>query len=112
MGCNCKTNTINADSLMRNSETKKINIGENILKYTLKTLAFLIVLAFLPVINLIIIWFIFRTVVLNKDIDIKPLLLMIGSKFQNKDYDDDDDYETLTENDVVMVDVEEIVKSK
>ena len=114
MGCNCKTNAIDTEALMANSSGSKISIGQNVLKYSLKTLVFLLVLILLPIINLAIIWFIFRTVVLNKDIDIKPLLLSIGSKFQNKDDEsDDDDYDELTEDDVVMVDVEELpIKTK
>ena len=54
--------------------------------------------------------------VLNKNIDIKPLLLSIGQKFKENDKDDDeideDEYDTLTEDDVVLLNVEEIKKGE
>ena len=70
-------------------------------------------IAALPIINLFIIWFIFRTLVLNKDVNIKPLLSAIGKKFKEEEEEDEDEYDELTEDDVVMVDVEDITnKSK
>jgi hypothetical protein len=107
MGCNCKGK----------NEFEIINdttpIGKRIVNYTLKTLAFLFMVALLPIINLFIIWFMFKTLVLSRNVDIRPLLLAIGNKFKETDNDDDDDYDTLTEDDVVMVGVDEIThKSK
>ena len=72
----------------------------------------------LPLINIAIIWFMFNTLVLNKDVNIKPLLLALGNQFKEKKYEDDDEidieeFNELTEDDVVMVDVEDITnKSK
>ena len=78
--------------------------------YLLKSIGFLLMMLALPLINIAIIWFIFKTLMLNEEVDIKPLLYAIGKKFKQNDSDDDEenDYEELTEDDVVMVDVEDI----
>lgn len=104
MGCNCK-NSAQAQQINDNRTT-----GVKIAHYTLKTFAFLLMIVLLPLINLFLIYFMFKTLVLSKEVDIKPLLLAIGKKFKDKDDDDEDeiDYETLTPEDVVMVDVEDI----
>ena len=111
MGCNCKSDR-KIDDILENGSISKEKIGKQIISYSLKTLGFLIVLALLPIINLFIIWFIFKTLVLNTSVDLKPLLSVIGKKFdtRNMNYDDDDDsdYDSLTEDDVIMVDVEDI----
>lgn len=105
-GCNCK-NSAQAQQINDNRTT-----GVKVTHYALKTLAFLLMVVLLPVINLFLIYFMFKTLVLSKEVDIKPLLLAIGKKFKdNSDEDDDEDdidYETLTPEDVVMVDVEDI----
>ena len=104
MGCNCK-NSAQAQQINDDRTT-----GVKITHYALKTLVFLLMIVLLPVINLLLIYFMFKTLVLGKDVDVKPLLLAIGKKFKEKDDDDYDeiDYDTLTPNDVVMVDVEDI----
>jgi hypothetical protein len=108
-GCNCKSDK-KIDNYLVNTETPNKKMGATIGKYILKTLAFILMLLALPIINLFIIWFIFKMLILNKDIDIKPLLYSIGNKFKVSDEDDDDnEYDELTEEDVVMVDVENII---
>ncbi len=81
--CNCKKDLI-SDNLVNNQ-----NLGEKFLMYSLKIFAFLVFLIFSPVVILVIYWFVFKTLVLNKDVNIKPLLLSIGKKFQfnEDDYD-------------------------
>ena len=78
-----------------------------------KRVGFLRLLLFiisLPIINVMIIWFVFKTLLLNRNVDLKPMLLSILSKFKSDDDDDDDDYEyyDLTEDDVELMGVEEI----
>jgi hypothetical protein len=106
MSCNCK-NSAQAQEINDSRTT-----GMKITHYTLKTLAFLLMVVLLPIINLFLIYFMFKTLVLSKEVDIKPLLLAIGKKFKEKDDEDDEDdeidYETLTPDDVVMLDVEDI----
>lgn len=114
MSCNCKSQNIND---MIESDTTKLSVGKLIGKYTLKVITFLVLLVLLPFINLAIIWFMFSTLVLNKDVNIKPLLTALGNQFKPKEYDEDDideeEFNSLTEDDVVLVDVEEITnKSK
>ena len=67
----------------------------------------------LPIINVLIIWFIFRTLVLDKDVNMKEIMTFIANKIKKPDYDDedDDDFDSLTEDDVVMVDVEDITNN-
>lgn len=111
--CGCKSEK-NIDSYLNDGNISSKKIGATIGMYILKSIGFLLMIAALPIINLFIIWFIFRTLILNKNVDIKPLLLAIGKKFKpEEDDDDDDDYDELTEDDVVMVEVEDITnKSK
>lgn len=112
MGCNCK-NDIDFDK----SNEPKISLGKAIGKYTLKFFTFLLMIALLPLINLAIIWFMFNTLVLSKEVNIKPLLLSLGNQFKQKeedeDYIDDDEFNELTEDDVVIMGVDNITnKSK
>lgn len=112
-GCNCKADKLDAEILKKDKVKGPLpSVGT----YILKVLAFVLMIAALPIINLFIIWFIFRTLVLNREVDIKPLLYAIGAKFKPNDNDEDEDevdINTLTEDDVELVDVEDIAyKSK
>ena len=100
-GCNCKTDK-NSDGITKIGKQSFVN-------YFLKGIIFLLMIAALPIINLVIIWFMFNTLIMNKQLDIKPLLLAIGNKFkESNDFDDDDDDDELTEDDVVMLDVDNL----
>jgi hypothetical protein len=52
--------------------------------------------------------------VLNKNVDFKPLLFSIGSKFMEKEDDENDEeflgdeFDNLTEEDVILLDSDEI----
>lgn len=109
MGCNCKS-----DKQIENVEVSNGKLGQKIVTYSLKTLAFILLLVLLPIINIFIIWFMFKLVVMNKNISIKPLLLSLGKKFQDKEIEDEEEeFDDITEDDVVMVNVEDITnKSK
>ena len=100
------------DSMLEDQSQNKNSVSHSVIKYTLKILGFLLLVAALPLINVYIIWIMFKMLVLNKNIDVKPLLLAIGSKFKQKHDEDDEideeEYDTLTENDVVLLDVEDI----
>lgn len=89
-------------------EESSESLSQIILKYVFKSLVFLLMMVTLPIIVLFIIWFMFKMIVLNKEVNVKPLLVAIGKKFQRSTDDYEDDYESLTEDDVVMVDVEDI----
>lgn len=105
--CGCKTNKKN--DILDSVVDKKSN--QTVSGYIFKIIAFLLMILILPIINLFIIWFIFRTLVLNKEVDIKPLLVAIGSKFNNKE-DNDTDFDSLTEDDVEMINVEDLTLAK
>ncbi len=110
MSCNCK-NGQSMDSMFENDDKNKKSVTQTVIKYTLKILGFLVLVAALPLINLYIIWLMFNMLVLNKNIDVKPILLSLGNKFKQKDDDDDEDddeYNELTEDDVILLDVEDI----
>jgi hypothetical protein len=108
MSCNCKKGNKIDDMLQKDSNgEKKINIG----KYVLKSFVFLVALAATPIIMLFIIWIMFKMLVLNQNIDFKPLLMAIGNKFkrEEKEYDDDnDDITIIHEKDLIPFDVEVI----
>jgi len=106
MSCNCKSDKKMNDYL-KDGESSE-SLSQVMLKYIFKSLVFLLLLVTLPIIVLFIIWFMFKMIVLNKEVNVKPLLVAIGKKFQQPMDDHEDDYEILTEDEVVMVDVEDI----
>ena len=90
-GCNCKGNNKNIDSYLTDGEKSNEKLGPKIGSYVLKFVAFLLMVVALPIINLFIIWFMFRTLMLNKEVNIKPLLNVIGKKFQEKEIEEEED---------------------
>jgi hypothetical protein len=115
MGCNCKTKDAGSSAPTNKKHLTHKNLT-TFLSYTAKIIGFLIMIVLLPLINLVIIWFIFNTLVLTKDVDVKGLIqkLMLRGKDDDDDDDDDDeddDFEDLTEDDVIMIDVEDITQN-
>ena len=116
MGCNCKTN--GGFEIPEKTKFSKLTNKEKrqlITHYFFKVIGFLIGVLLLPIINIAIIWFMFSTIVLTKDVNIVKLLNKYFTAKKNDDddddfEDDDDDFEDLIENDVVMVDVEDITE--
>jgi hypothetical protein len=116
MGCNCK----NTDGPQQyNVVPQNEGVTATIIKYFAKTLGFLVGVLFLPFIMLVIVWFMFDTIVLNKDIDLRRVInkfVKANDFFTKEDKDDDDDdydYDDLTEDDVFTINVEDITnKSK
>ena len=114
MGCNCKTSTIsriNENGLENNNEPF-FNV---IVKYLAKIIGFIVAVSLIPLIMLVIIWFMFDVIVLSKQIDLTKILdkFIVKARYFNEDdeEDDDDDYidiNTLTEKDVVMLNAEDI----
>ena len=102
---------------MLNGESNNVSLFKNITKYAFKTLGFIIFLALLPIINLVIIWFTFKMFVLNGNVDFKPMIKFVGDKLKmNKSEDEeeylsDEDFDSLTEDNVVVLGVQDI-KSK
>lgn len=108
-GCGCKKDKNNVTILENNVTNENVESTFNkVIKYTLKFIGFLIMMVFLPVINLVIIWFIFRSLVLNKDVSLKPLLLAIGNKFKDPEDEDDNDDDDSEDVEYQMLDVDVI----
>lgn len=132
MGCSCKTGekpNVDINSAIVNKENNENVKHKNLslfLSYTAKLIGFFVGILLLPLINIAIIWFMFNTLVLTKEVDVKLLFSrMMRSKklkdfskddedyYDDEDEEDDDEFENLTENDVIMVDVDDITpKSK
>ena len=109
MSCNCK-NDKSMDTMLNDtdvSQKKGFSIGKTIVKL----LAFSIFLIFSPIILLLLIWFGFKVLVVNQNIDIKPLISFLTKKIQSETIDNDY-YEEFDENDFVMVGVDDITNQK
>ena len=113
MSCGCK-NDKSVDITFEkdvNTSVKK-NIGKEILRYSTNFLVFSLVLLLVPVFIGIIIFYSFKTIVLAKELDIKPLLLSLAKMIkpvdeeEEDDLDDNEDY--FDESKFIMLDVEDI----
>lgn len=110
-GCNCKSNR-NISPIT--GEKVKPKLSNEITHYVLKSFGFLLFVALLPIVNLIILWIVFKLLILNGNLDIKSAILPIFEKYKNITKDDDDDfvseeeYNQLTEDDVDMVGVDKL----
>ena len=96
------------DDMLKKNELKSSNLTNNIVKYSIKTLGFLLFLLILPLINLVIIWMTFKMFVLNGNTDFRPIIKFVGDKLKNVDGVDEEEYlseeefNSLTEDDVVL----------
>lgn len=108
MSCNCK----NDKQLLEKDFNSNVKTKKSIGNYVLKTLVYLIFLLLLPLIIIALIVIGFKVFVLNESINIKPILLMIAKKMSQQQVEyEDDDYE-VSEDDLIMVGVEDITNKK
>lgn len=118
MGCGCKTNSFkdtNSNNLNNKPKDKSGNSFSNIL---VKILAFSLMMLLLPFIMLVIIWFVFDLIILNREIDMKKIIRVLSSKIKPfnegyeennyDDYEDEDEEDEFTEENYESVDVEDI----
>ena len=109
MGCNCKDNiSYNNEKFGDLTFKGKIKL---ILFYSLKIFGFMVGILLLPVINIAILWFMFNRIVLNKNFDVKEIVLSIMGKSllrNNEDDDEDDDEDDYDDDEIIMLDVDEI----
>ena len=120
MGCNTckgKSKPTFEETLKEYKAEEKKSLGGKIIEYTSKFIVFLIVSAILiPFIIPILIFVLFKTIVLSHSVDIMPLLIHVGKRiFKEEDeYDEDeeeedleefdqDEYEELNKNDIVVL---------
>ena len=116
-GCNCKTKDgFEIPEKTNFSKLTNKEKGKLVVHYFFKVIGFIIGILLLPIINIAIIWFMFNTIVLTKDVNVVKLLnKYFTSKKDDDDEDDDEDeddvdFEDLTEDDVIMMDVEDITE--
>lgn len=109
MGCNCKNDG------NQYSVSSDVNLTKRILNYSLRIIMFSLSLLTLPIIVIASIWILFRTLVLNKDVNITGMLKFMVKAFKNannsNDDDDDDDYYD-DEDEYELMDVENITYQK
>jgi len=111
MSCNCKNGAGAMGEMVNDLPNKSSN---NVFKYVTKSIVFLISLIFLPIIVVFSVWLLFKTIVLNSSIDMKPMLMSIIKNFNTKIDDeedeelDDEEFFSLTEDDVILLDAEDI----
>lgn len=123
-GCKAKKGEETPINLLDNNENKpKVSIITNIIHYSMKILGFLIAMVLLPIIMVIIAYYIFNLIVMTKEIDIKPLFISV-SKFMKKvakdnDEDDDDDdededaeWEEINQDEFELIGVDEITNKE
>ena len=109
MSCGCKTNETNENTSVDKDYNFKRGVGK-FFQTLVKLIGFLIFLLFIPLINVFIIIQAFRMVMFNQQIALKPLIDRVASlaKPKEKPIQETIDVKTLTKDDVVMLDVEDI----
>lgn len=97
--CKDKRGTIVEELTIPDKSNKKITLKKSF-NFLFKTIYFLILVVLLTPIVLIAFFIVlFRYTVMNKDLNIVPILRYIGQKIiKNDDEDDDDEYEEYDEN--------------
>jgi hypothetical protein len=127
MACGCKTKTNKGFETEEKQTIKpfdfeyqnKGNQNSNfIIKNLIKIVSFSIALLLLPIIMIVIVWFMFDILVLNQEIDMKKIVTVLTSKLKrfNDDYGYDDEYdeeyaEEYDEENYEMLDVDDITPS-
>lgn len=101
MGCNCKNSGYTPEFVV--SEKKG-----NIKKYIVKIFGFLLGLVLLPLIMLAIIWFMFDTIVLNKEVDLTKLI----NTFVKTDEKTNKVEEEYNEDELEILNVEDITNKR
>lgn len=111
MACNCKVS--NGGSQDKNSVQGEFEQESGVQKfvwYSAKIIGFLLGVILLPIIVVVIIWFMFDIIVLNKEVDLRIILkkivkinkaIMADDEDEDDDYDEEIDYEVeeyITEN--------------
>ena len=110
MSCNCKKDS------NQYSVASDVNLTKRILNYSFRMIMFSLSLLTLPIIVIFSTWFLFRTLVLNKEVNITEMLkgMIKTFKIKNNDDDDDDIYDDIydDEDEYELMDVENITHEK
>jgi len=119
MSCGCKGGSsagINQVPDETQIEISKLTI---IKRYTYRVITFLFALLLLPILLPVVVWMLFKTIVLTEQINMLPLLLHVGKKIKNfsergqddEDIEDDNNLEELNPDDYELVGVNKTTKS-
>ncbi len=95
MGCNCKVSNSNSKGQGQDN-SKREPAFQNFVKYSAKIIGFLIGMVLMPIIVVAIIWFMFDIMVLNKEVDLRKVLMKIikiNKAIMTEDVEEDEDYE-------------------
>lgn len=111
MGCGCKKDS-NNDLMLSDSVSEKNKKIKNV-EYISRTFLFLFSLIIVPLIIPVVIWLLFKTIVLSDSIDVLPALKILGLKLKKMTDDDDEeeeeeeDGEDFNEEEYELIDVED-----
>lgn len=103
MSCGCSAK--DSDKVFSKKTPKEVFVN-----YSFKTIGFVLILALLPVINLVLIWYMFKMFVLGDTLNLVQMFETISKKITPKAEveDEDDEDEDLMEDDVVLLDVDDL----
>ncbi len=82
MGCNCKNDKnnmlnkqdeLNGNDINHDEEVKNLSLPYKVTYYSVRTFGFILSLLLIPIINIFAIWFLFKTLVLNKKVNVLSL---------------------------------------
>lgn len=82
MGCNCKNDKnnmlnkqdeLNGNDINHDEEIKNLSLPYKVTYYSVRTFGFILSLLLIPIINIVAIWFLFKTLVLNKKVNVLSL---------------------------------------
>jgi|694.fasta_scaffold00691_55 hypothetical protein len=82
MGCNCKNDKnnmlnkqdeLNGNDINHDEEIKNLSLPYKVIYYGVRTFGFILSLLLIPIINIVAIWFLFKTLVLNKKVNVLSL---------------------------------------
>jgi len=82
MGCNCKNDKnnmlnkqdeLNGNDINHDEEIKNLSLPYKVTYYGVRTFGFILSLLLIPIINIVAIWFLFKTLVLNKKVNVLSL---------------------------------------
>ena len=120
MSCGCKTKKGENSSV--NDENKpKVNIMVSIIHYSFKLIGFLVAMILLPILMVVIAYYMFNLIVITKGVDIKPLFISaakfmkkVGKDNSDEDDDDDDDteWEEINPDEFELIGVDDLTKKE
>jgi hypothetical protein len=114
MSCGCKGGDNAANS--KSTPLDRLNLRGKIFNYSLRTVLFLVASVFTPLLVPVIIYVLFKQIVLNKEIDFYPMLektmrIVLNKrrrKTEIEEEDDDIDLDNVNPDEYVTMDVETI----